>query len=178
MKAKQSQRVRPSMRQASAASAPRSAARTPRATHPPRSGEGRAPQARPLDVAAGPAEIAASVRQFGANLGFGGEKRAGARQGAGPGSGAGVGLGVEGLLIERQATHGGFEMVARITTWIRDAFRHGETYLELTTAQRIALDEMAMKQARIVCGDGRHADHWNDVAGYALLGRDTDGRPI
>jgi len=36
--------------------------------------------------------------------------------------------------------------------------------------QREALDQIAAKIARILCGDANYADHWHDIASYAQLG--------
>lgn len=43
----------------------------------------------------------------------------------------------------------------------------------MTATQMEALDLMATKQSRIVSGDPTFADHWDDIAGYARLGKVT-----
>jgi len=40
-----------------------------------------------------------------------------------------------------------------------------------TAAQGEAIHMICVKLARIVCGDPNHADHWDDIAGYARLGK-------
>ena len=39
----------------------------------------------------------------------------------------------------------------------------------LTEVQHEALEHIATKIARILSGDPNHADHWNDIQGYARL---------
>ena len=77
---------------------------------------------------------------------------------------------VQQILKERQQTHGDYSAVAAITHQIKQAHRSGPTYNLLTIEQREALDMLAVKQARIVCGDSNYPDHWNDIEGYAKLG--------
>jgi hypothetical protein len=46
----------------------------------------------------------------------------------------------------------------------------------LGAVQREALDQIAVKIARICAGDATCAEHWRDLAGYAwLAGRDLAG---
>ena len=78
------------------------------------------------------------------------------------------------LLHARERTHGPFNQMAGVAHNIRRALRHGRAFAWLPASQVIALDEIALKLARIVCGDPAHADHWDDIAGYALKGRDAD----
>lgn len=72
------------------------------------------------------------------------------------------------ILVEREKTHGDFAMVSNVAQEIKGALRWGS--IELKPRQREALDLIATKMARIVCGDPNKSDHWEDIIGYAALG--------
>ena len=79
---------------------------------------------------------------------------------------------MEDLLKERERTHGCFADVARVAQAIKIACYDPAgtgTGAELTDVQHEALECIATKIARIVCGDSYHLDHWSDIAGYARL---------
>jgi hypothetical protein len=71
------------------------------------------------------------------------------------------------LLAARQTTHGDFAETAAVAQTLKAAMR--DRAASLPRAQREALDMIATKLARILCGDANHADHWLDLAGYARL---------
>lgn len=88
------------------------------------------------------------------------------------------------LIAKRRRTHGDFSDTARIAGRLKDVL--GEEIAEIEDGlpgnsgadkrlaklgweQREALDLILTKIARIVAGDPDHADHWRDIAGYALL---------
>lgn len=79
------------------------------------------------------------------------------------------------LLRERQKTHGEFADHARCATKLKDivadeiARRRERGQAPIAPTQRQSLDMICDKLARIVAGDPDHRDHWDDVAGYALL---------
>lgn len=69
------------------------------------------------------------------------------------------------ILDERERTHG---------PYLRTATHYDELRLalELPSAspmQRMALDMIAAKLARILAGNPNEPDHWRDIAGYAEL---------
>lgn len=74
------------------------------------------------------------------------------------------------LLAERMMTHGDFGEVAVVAQNIREEMRQAPGWAEMRFRQCEALDMIASKIARIVCGDPGFADHWDDIAGYAMLG--------
>ena len=76
--------------------------------------------------------------------------------------------GVENTLSERQKTHGDFESNARCAQEIKMVLR-GYGFDSLTSIQREALDQIALKISRILTGDCDHIDNWHDIAGYATL---------
>ncbi len=77
----------------------------------------------------------------------------------------------EELVAERSKTHGDFYEVAYVAQWIRNGMRARSGWERLSVAQCEALDSIAGKIARIICGDPNFVDHWDDIAGYALLGK-------
>jgi hypothetical protein len=80
-----------------------------------------------------------------------------------------VGVGVQELLAERQKTHGSFRLNALHGQELREMFRSSEGWIKANARQREALDYIAGKLARILSGQPGHADHWDDIAGYAKL---------
>lgn len=72
------------------------------------------------------------------------------------------------LLTVRQTTHGDFEANAVISQKLKELTRlHSVGYRD--PVQREALDMIALKLSRILSGDGKFRDHWDDIAGYATL---------
>jgi len=79
-------------------------------------------------------------------------------------------MSTEELLEKREATHGDFMLNSGLAQTIKRAIRNFGGH-ELPPHQLEALDFMASKIGRIVCGDHNEKDHWDDCAGYATLGR-------
>jgi hypothetical protein len=75
------------------------------------------------------------------------------------------------LDAEREATHGNFTDMALVATACRDALHWSPRYVCMSSAQKVAVDEIVLKLARIVCGDPSFPGHWDDVIGYAVKGR-------
>jgi hypothetical protein len=73
------------------------------------------------------------------------------------------------LLTERAKTHGDFRTQSMRSQQLKGVIRGSENWAELSNAQREALEMIASKLARILVGDPNVKDHWDDVAGYALL---------
>lgn len=79
--------------------------------------------------------------------------------------------GTEALLTERNSTHGSFVRNAEISQQIKMLIeRYGA---DLHVVQREALDMIALKMSRILSGQAAFADHWDDIAGYAVLAKKT-----
>ena len=74
---------------------------------------------------------------------------------------------VDDVLSDREKTHGNFAVTAEIATLVREAMRCGPRWGTMTPRQRVSVEEIAFKLARIVCGDPLHPDHWIDIEGYA-----------
>lgn len=79
---------------------------------------------------------------------------------------------VKTILKQRAGSHGAFEDNAKIALALRAVFRAAPNWSRLPEAQQLALDEMALKQARLLSAgsDASFAEHWHDIAGYARLG--------
>ena len=80
-------------------------------------------------------------------------------------------LTTEELLNTRQNTHGDFGAQSTIAQIIKTALNSGVRWEDLTYAQKEALHMMAGKMSRIVTGDPNEPDHWDDIGGYAMLGK-------
>jgi len=75
------------------------------------------------------------------------------------------------LLAERNSTHGDFESNALISQMLKEIFHESDGWSKLTYPQKEALDMIALKVSRILSGNSDFADHWDDIIGYASLGR-------
>lgn len=73
------------------------------------------------------------------------------------------------LLDERAKTHGDYLITSKITQRIKNMIRNSPAYPDMSERQCESLDMIAMKMARIMSGDPGEPDHWQDIAGYALL---------
>jgi len=90
-----------------------------------------------------------------------------------PGTGTkAAGVDVGAIVQSRDAQYGGFANVARVTQTIKHIIREeaeGSRFRAMTADQQEALDMIAHKMARIICGDANCIDSWADIAGYAKL---------
>jgi len=73
------------------------------------------------------------------------------------------------ILSDREQTHGLFREVAGYSQAIKQLMRTGRNWNRLDVAQAQALEVVADKVARILCGDPSYQDHWQDGAGYFEL---------
>ena len=86
---------------------------------------------------------------------------------------------IKDILEERGKTHGDFRDVADLSQDLKITLRRHTAKMSdrapfsnsksKTNSQCEALDNIAQKMARIVCGNPNEPDHWRDIAGYALL---------
>jgi len=72
-------------------------------------------------------------------------------------------------LVQRQSTHGNFELGAVLSQSFCRVMRSAKNYDELTDAQVEALEMILHKVARILNGNPDFAEHWHDIGGYAKL---------
>lgn len=75
------------------------------------------------------------------------------------------------LLVERKSTHGDYLIQSAVGQALKAELFKAPNYFSLSANKRDALDMIAVKISRILCGDSEHDDHWDDIAGYALLGK-------
>jgi len=79
------------------------------------------------------------------------------------------------LTAKRRHTHGDWQETAFIAHQLRGVIdaallrRRQRDPQPMAAYQVEALVQMSFKIARIVSGDPNHADHWDDIAGYAHL---------
>lgn len=85
---------------------------------------------------------------------------------------------IDSLLDERGKTHGDFAVHAFITQELKHVMQSQQNWLRLSPAQRETLDMIAHKIGRVLAGNPHHADHWDDIAGYARLVSKEIGRPV
>ena len=78
------------------------------------------------------------------------------------------------VLSTREKTHGSYPSTAKISQSIKDAMRGSPNWIRLTDVQAESLEMIAVKLARILCGDPDFHDHWQDVIGYAKLTEKID----
>jgi len=76
------------------------------------------------------------------------------------------------ILEQRGNTHGSFSDNARIATATRELWRDTANWSKLRPTQRLALEEIALKIARILSAgsDCSNPEHWHDGAGYFMKG--------
>ncbi len=85
-----------------------------------------------------------------------------------------VAIALDELIDAHQATHGDFADTAAIAQALKSVLDVAAAGLGVV--QREALDQIAVKIARICAGDPTCAEHWRDLAGYAwLAARDLAG---
>jgi hypothetical protein len=76
---------------------------------------------------------------------------------------------VDQILRERGSQYGTFCEVALVAQNIKSAMRHSPNWKRLPADMREALEMIAAKSARILCGSPAHFDSWRDIEGYAKL---------
>jgi hypothetical protein len=77
-------------------------------------------------------------------------------------------MSIETILAERGKTHGDFATMASVTQQLKEVI-HKRSVAHLNAAQMEALDMICHKIGRIISGNPGHLDHWDDIAGYAIL---------
>lgn len=82
------------------------------------------------------------------------------------------------ILSEREKTHGNFSDVAAMGQQLKAVMSMSKNWLALNHAQREALEYIQMKVARVLSGDRNYRDHWEDIAGYAILGADCSNTSL
>lgn len=78
------------------------------------------------------------------------------------------------VLAQRGNSHGKFGDNATFHEYMMAGMqqhREGKGWQTLSARQKLALDVIAQKIARILSGDSDFVDHWTDIEGYAKLVR-------
>jgi hypothetical protein len=75
---------------------------------------------------------------------------------------------LDALIAAHQGTHGDFADTAAIAQSLKAVFAAGGAD-RFGPVQREALDQIAVKLARICAGDPGCAEHWKDLCGYCWL---------
>lgn len=83
------------------------------------------------------------------------------------------------LIAERGKTHGDWNTQSRMSQGLKNVLRSEPAlWFALPAMRREALELMAVKMSRIVCGDDDHPDHWDDISGYSGLGKGNAPFPV
>ena len=73
------------------------------------------------------------------------------------------------IINARTNTHGDYTDHARVAQELKLVMRAEQGWRNLNTCQRESLEMFAHKIARILVGNPHFKDHWDDIAGYAIL---------
>ena len=77
----------------------------------------------------------------------------------------------EALTSERKSTHGDWSEQSAMGNLLKKDMRGSPHWNGLNAMQQEALDMIATKMSRILTGNPNEPDHWDDIAGYAFLGK-------
>lgn len=72
------------------------------------------------------------------------------------------------ILKEREVTHGDFMAKARFIEKVQEVINKN-AWNELEADQKEAIHMILVKLSRILYGNADYKDHWDDIAGYAIL---------
>ena len=73
------------------------------------------------------------------------------------------------LLRQRSKTHGNWGKQAKVAVELKGWLLASAEETDLSPTQYEAISHICVKLSRIVCGDPNFKDHWDDIAGYAML---------
>lgn len=77
------------------------------------------------------------------------------------------------LLVEREKTHGDFELIAALSQDLKNVLHKWNTAANFSPRKMEALEMICVKIARAMHGNQSVKDHWDDIAGYAKLGSEA-----
>lgn len=75
----------------------------------------------------------------------------------------------ESLIAERDRTHGNYAEQATLAMTLKRTMRLANSFTQMHDCHQDALEMIAVKISRILSGNSDFRDHWDDIAGYALL---------
>jgi hypothetical protein len=76
---------------------------------------------------------------------------------------------VDETIKDRQFRHGDFGNVANLSQRLKTVMADAPNWIVQGARKREALEFIAAKIARILCGNHSDPDHWHDIEGYAHL---------
>lgn len=77
----------------------------------------------------------------------------------------------EALTSTRAATHGDWNAQSALFDNLMWQLTNSTHWFQMNHMQRGALTNIAQKMSRICTGNPYEPDHWDDIAGYAYLGK-------
>ena len=77
------------------------------------------------------------------------------------------------ILKDRQTTHGTYSDNANLHEFLMAVLTRTEKWHTLPNTVKYGLTCIMMKICRIVNGDSRFADHYDDIAGYAIKTKES-----
>ena len=77
----------------------------------------------------------------------------------------------EALTTERKSTHGDWQVQSTIFDNLLFNLTQSPNWNTMNAMHRASLINIAQKMSRICAGDPDEPDHWDDIGGYALLGK-------
>jgi Domain of unknown function (DUF6378) len=77
----------------------------------------------------------------------------------------------EKIVADREVIYGDFNRQAKTAQAIKKVLVASPNWRDLSEARKEALDLIATKTSRILHGDPDHEDSWDDIGGYAHLGK-------
>lgn len=72
---------------------------------------------------------------------------------------------------ERKGQHGDWNEQSLCNDSLDKVAHESANYHSLLPYQRKAVDMILVKLSRILSGNPKHEDHWDDISGYAYLGK-------
>ncbi len=77
----------------------------------------------------------------------------------------------EDLTNERKKTHGSWIDQSAFALILKEHLRKGPNWTSLDASKKESLDMIAVKISRLLHGNPEAEDHWDDISGYAFLGK-------
>jgi hypothetical protein len=77
----------------------------------------------------------------------------------------------EALTTQRKQVHGDWGMQSMLFDNLMSQLTNSDNWSKMGPGKRAALTNIAQKMSRICTGDHEEPDHWDDISGYAFLGR-------
>ena len=76
---------------------------------------------------------------------------------------------IDKILEDRENTYGSFSHNATVTQGLKDYLRLGNSWKDMSSTQKEALEMVCHKMSRIVNGNPNYKDSWIDIQGFTEL---------